>query len=319
LSGTAVIVNEFGAVGIDDAIFVEAIEPGKVLLLANGCLCCTAGDDLSATMNELLGRDDPPQRIVIETTGLADPVPVILRLMSDPLLQQSVYVEGIVTTVDSVNGLETLSKHPVAGRQAAIADLRILTKTDLPDSQPALLCERLRTLNPTSETRTVTCGDISADELFAASRFDPFKKDHDPYAWLRLEAYQSEPLHTRQKRVAFGGAPDEPRSWVLEEEGLVDWSMLSRRLARIIGQHGDVLLRMKALIRTSDGDPRPLILHSVQRLFHPPVRLKSARAISHSHVVVIASEAAESAVEEIRLALREAAHSNLASTARVEQ
>ena len=115
MAGTAVIVNEFGAVGIDDAIFAQSLAADNVVLLANGCLCCTAGDDLSARVWSLARRaDGRPRRIVIETTGLADPMPVLRRLMSDPRLTQATRLDAVVATIDAVNGLKNLDDHPVA-------------------------------------------------------------------------------------------------------------------------------------------------------------------------------------------------------------
>jgi G3E family GTPase len=149
MAGTAVVVNEFGAVGIDDTIFAQSVDAENVLLLANGCLCCSAGDDLAATVWSLARREDRPQRIVIETTGLADPAPVLQRLMGDPRLAQSTRLDTVVATVDAVNGLGNLDEHPVAARQCAVADRRVITKSDLADPEDVgTLKERLKALNP---------------------------------------------------------------------------------------------------------------------------------------------------------------------------
>ena len=131
MDGSVVVVNELGAVGIDDAIFAETVDASNVMLLANGCLCCTAGDDLVVTLRWLTQRSPRPRRIVIETTGLADPMPVLLRLMTDTRLQGALSIQGIVATVDAVNGVRNLEDQPIAIRQAAVADLRIITKSDL--------------------------------------------------------------------------------------------------------------------------------------------------------------------------------------------
>jgi G3E family GTPase len=307
MAGTAVIVNEFGAVGIDDAIFAQSLNPDNVLLLANGCLCCTARDDLTATVRSILRRqDDPARRIVIETTGLADPVPVLMSLMLDRAVQSAGRPAGVVSTVDAVNGMQTLAEHAVASTQAAIADCRIITKSELADhAQIADLTDRLTALNPGARIRLVSHGAIAADDLFAATTFDPFSDQIDPDTWLRPDAYRSGPHRHRPGTRDESG--DQPiRSWLIEETRPVDWTVLSPRLAGILGRYGDVLLRMKGIVHTVDH-PQPLILHCVQRLFHPPVRLTRSASDAQSIIVVIGGYRAEDAVEAIRDALRETA------------
>ena len=148
--GTAVIVNELGAVGIDDAIIAQSTEETNVLLLKNGCLCCTAGDDLTATLLNLARRSaGSPRQILIETTGLADPVPLLLRLMSDPRLRDAIRLDTLVATVDGLNGLANLDDQPVAASQAGVADRRLITKTDLAEPhQIEALSRRLSELTP---------------------------------------------------------------------------------------------------------------------------------------------------------------------------
>ena len=311
--GTAVVVNEFGAVGIDDAIIAEALDPGQVLLLANGCLCCTASDDLAATVWALTERcEDRPRRIVIETTGLADPVPVILRLMAAPRLQTVIRLAGVITTVDAVNGMVTIDAEPVALRQAAVADFRIVTKSDLAgEVATERAMERLKAVNPGTPIRVVSHGDISADELLAAVHFDPFGGDVDPHAWMRLDSYRTSALHRRNgKSIAFGDAyaGTNIATWLVEQDRIVDWEILSPLLATIVGRHGDALLRLKGIIHTT-GDPRPLVLHSVQRLFHAPMPLDRASPNRKSSVVLIGPAAVAPAVAALEDAMAAAAAS----------
>src|SRR5262245_61271742 len=130
MSGTAVIVNELGAVGLDDAIFAETLDRRDIGLLANGCICCTPGDDLALMLLRLTRlTENRPRRIVIETTGLADPVPLLHKLMGHPRLRNAIRLDAVVSTVDAVNGLRNLDDQPVALNQAAIADRRIITKS----------------------------------------------------------------------------------------------------------------------------------------------------------------------------------------------
>jgi G3E family GTPase len=118
MQGTAIILNEFGSVGIDDAIFAETLDSDKIYLLSNGCLCCAPGDDLIKSIKHLLALHEPPDRIVLETSGLADPSMLLQRLMSDRDTSSLIRIRGIVTAVDGVDGLNTLERHAVSRRQA---------------------------------------------------------------------------------------------------------------------------------------------------------------------------------------------------------
>src|SRR5271166_3124232 len=146
LTGTAVLVNEFGEIGLDH-LLVEKLDDNTVLLNA-GCLCCTVRGDLAHALADLLPRvaAGEVRRVVIETTGLADPAPILATLMSDPVAARAYRLDGIVTVVDAVNGMVQLDAQPEAVRQAAVADRIVLSKTDLAD--PPALRERLRRLNP---------------------------------------------------------------------------------------------------------------------------------------------------------------------------
>lgn len=308
MKGTAVVVNEFGAVGIDDAIFAETLDAGSVLLLANGCLCCTARNDLTATVRSLTRREaDCPRRIVIETTGLADPTAVLLALMGDAELQRVARLGGLITTVDAVHGVKNLDEHAVALRQAAVADCRIVTKGDLINpSAIAVLVTRLTELNPGGAIRVVCHGEIAADELYAASAFDPFTGRIDLETWMNLKAHRCAPLHNG--RVSGFRVDTCVRAWLVEEARLVDWTTFSDRLGIILGRYGDAMLRIKGVLRTED-DQRPLVFHAVQRLFHPPMRLSRPASETRSSIVVIGEPRAGVAVAEIEKALTDAASS----------
>ena len=308
MAGTAVVVNEFGEVGIDDAVFADAIGADNVRLLANGCLCCTAGDDLVKTVWALTRREeDRPRRIVVETTGLADPVPLLHRLMADPRLRLSTRLDAIIATVDAVNGLRNLDDQGVALRQAAVADRRLVTKTDLaePGAVEALE-DRLRALNPGAPVRRVSFGAIDANELFGASLFDHETGRADIGRWLGLGGSHDFVLRPHRRRdVRFSGGPDRDDvigTWLVEEEEAVEWAALSPLLGAIIARHGESLLRLKGVIQTAD-DPRPLVIHGVQRLFHSPVRLERWTTRPATTIVAIGDRGAAPAIEDIRAAL----------------
>jgi len=304
MAGTAVVVNEFGAVGIDDAIFAQSVDAENVLLLANGCLCCTAGDDLAATVWSLARRPDRPRRIVVETTGLADPAPVLRRMMGDPRLAQATRLDTVVATIDALNGLDNLAHQDVAARQCAVADRRVITKSDI--ARPAdveALKQRLRSLNPGAEILEVSHGAIGADALLTASLYDAKTGLSDVDRWLNAEAHHHDDHHHEHSHHAANVT-----TWLLEEDRLVDWESFVQKLGPIIGRHGESLLRVKGVIHASD-DPRPIVIHGVQRMFHPPVRLHSWKSAPGTKIVVIGDRAAEPAVAEIAEALSQSAAS----------
>jgi G3E family GTPase len=300
MAGTAVVVNEFGAVGIDDAIFAQSVDAENVLLLANGCLCCTAGDDLAATVWSLARRPDRPKKIVIETTGLADPAPVLRRLMGDPRLAQATRLDTVVATIDALSGLDNLHYQEVAARQCAVADRRVITKSDIAGpSEVEVLKQRLRALNPGAEILEVSHGAINADKLLSASLYDAKAGLSDVDRWLNADAHHRHPHD-------HGHHSHDVTTWLLEEDRLVDWESFLQELGPIIGRHGESLLRVKGVIHASD-DPRPIVIHGVQRMFHPPVRLHSWKSAPGTKIVIIGEKAAEEGVAKIRQALSESA------------
>ena len=193
MQGTAVVVNELGAVGIDDAIIAQSTEATNVFLLKNGCLCCTAGDDLTATLLMLMRRSsEPPRQILIETTGLADPVPLLLRLMIAPDLRDAIRLDALVATVDGLNGLANLDDQPVAARQAGVADRRLITKSDLAEPrQIEALSRRLSELNPGAEIRAISHGTIQASDVLGVSLYDPERRRARLDRWLDLDRYRA--------------------------------------------------------------------------------------------------------------------------------
>ncbi len=305
MAGTAVVVNEFGAVGIDDAVFAQSIDAENVLLLANGCLCCAAGDDLATTVWSLARRSDRPRKIVIETTGLADPAPVLRRLMGDPRLAMATRLDTVVVTIDAVNGVCNLEHHAVASRQCAVADRRVITKSDIAEPTAVEALKRcLRTLNPGAEVVLVDHGQIDAEALFSASLYDAKAARFDIDRWLSVEAHHR---HAKDHGDDHGRHP-HAQTWLLEQDGLVDWEAFLPRIGGIVGRHGELLLRVKGVIHTSD-DPRPIVIHGVQRTFHPPVRLHSWKSRPGTRIVVIGNGDAELGVAEFRRALSECADS----------
>src|SRR6185369_3260808 len=193
MADTAVVINEFGEIGLDHLLVEEARE--DTILMSSGCLCCSIRGDLIDTLRRLYKRRDRGEvprfkRLVIETTGLADPAPILQTLIGDPLLSAFYRLDGVVTTVDAVNGMDQLDRQFESVKQAAVADRLILTKTDLAgEAQRKALEARLRTLNPAAPLLPVAHGAVAAEQLFNAGLYNPAEKSPDVGRWLREEAY----------------------------------------------------------------------------------------------------------------------------------
>jgi G3E family GTPase len=267
LAGTAVLVNEFGEIGLDH-LLVEKLDENTVLLNA-GCLCCTVRGDLARALADLLPRAEAGEvrRVVIETTGLADPAPILATLMSDPVAARGYQLDGIVTVVDAVNGVAHLDAQPEAVRQAAVADRIVLSKTDLADLPE--LRERLRRLNPGAPLLVAVQGAVDAASLLHAGLFDPDSKIPDVRGWLDAEAYADthHPHHHDPNRhdariAAFCLTFDQPLHW----QGVATW------LDMLVATRGESLLRIKGILNIV-GHDRPVVIHGVQHLFHPPALL----------------------------------------------
>ncbi len=267
LAGTAVLVNEFGEIGLDH-LLVEKLDENTVLLNA-GCLCCTVRGDLARALAELLPRVEAGEvrRVVIETTGLADPAPILATLMSDPVAARAYRLDGIVTVVDAVYGMMQLDAQPEAVRQVAVADRIVLSKTDLVD--PPELRDRLRRLNPGAPLLTATHGEVDSAALLHAGLFDPQSKIPDVRGWLDAEAYADthhthhhDPNRHDARIAAFCLTFDQPLHW----RGVATW------LDMLVATRGESLLRIKGILNVV-GQDRPVAIHGVQHLFHPPALL----------------------------------------------
>ena len=265
LAGTAVLVNEFGEIGLDH-LLVEQLDETTVLLNA-GCLCCTVRGDLVRALKDLVPRVESGQvrRVIVETTGLADPAPILQTLMGDPLAATRFVLDGVVTVVDAVNAMNQMDRQPEAVKQVAIADRLVLTKTDLID--PAPLRARLAALNPGAPILVADHGRIDATALLGAG-FDPASKTPEIQAWLNVDAYAGHHHHHHDRNRhdasirAFCMTFDKPLHW----QGVGTW------LEMLIATQGEKLLRVKGILNLA-GQERPVAVHGVQHLFHPPALL----------------------------------------------
>lgn len=258
---TAVLVNEFGEIGVDH-LLVEKIDDNTILLNA-GCLCCTVRGDLSRVLREMLprARRGDIARVIIETTGLADPAPVLATLMSDPVIASVYRLDGIVTAIDAVNGGVHLDTYQEAVRQVAVADRIVLTKTDLADAGD--LRARINALNPGAPIIEARNGTIDPAAVLHAGLFDPTGKIPDVRRWLDAEAFDGEHHHHHDPHVhAFCITLEKPVHW----QGLGLW------LEMLIATKGADLLRIKGILNLH-GQDRPVVLHAIRHLLHPPTLL----------------------------------------------
>jgi G3E family GTPase len=306
MGDSAVIINEFGEVPLDHHL-VEAVA-GEIAVMASGCVCCTMRSDLAETLRGLLARRDAGEiplfrRVLIETTGLADPAPIVQLLLNNPMLNRFVRLDAIATTVDAVHGMAQLDEEPEPAKQAAIADRLLLTKTDLANADEiARLRERLRGLNPGARLHTVLHGEIDPEKLFGAGLFDPSGKPPDVRAWINEPAYDGA-AGPHQHHHGAGVHDARVRAFCLSFDVPLEWGALSEWLARLRRWHGEHLLRVKGILNLA-GEAAPVAIHGVHHVFHPPVQLRAwPDADRRSRIVFITRDLGRAALEE---SLREA-------------
>src|SRR6516225_4481045 len=266
LSDALVLVNEFGEVGLDHHLLQNVAE--STLLLENGCLCCAVRGDLQKALRELLSRrtrSEVPhfRRVVIETSGLADPAPIAYTLLSEAVLRHHFRLSGIVTTVDAVNGTSQLERFPESVKQASMADRLVMTKADLADEEsvPALR-QRLRRLNVSAQildSREVGC-DFS--QLLTDDIYDTAGKSREASRWV-AEEIDEHATHSHTADVqSFAVIFDKP----------LDWTAFGVWASMLLHRHGADILRLKGLLNVA-GVPTPVLINGVQHIVHPPSHL----------------------------------------------
>jgi G3E family GTPase len=315
MAKTAVIINEFGEIGLDHLLVEKGDE--DIVLMSSGCLCCTIRGDLIDTLRNLFvrrvkGEIPDFDRVVIETTGLADPAPILHTLMADPLIAARFRLDSVVTTVDAVHGASELDANPESVKQAAVADRLVLTKTDIADpATTQALKLRLRSLNPAAAVEPAVLGRIAANKLFNAGLYDPRTKSADVQRWLNEEAFGVRPhghehhdghdhehhdghdheFHDGHGHEHHGGHEhgqrhaddhahdldvnrhdDHIRSFCLTYDKPFAWPVIAESLDLLAQTHGQQLLRVKGILHVEE-EPKPVVIHGVQHMFHPPVTL----------------------------------------------
>jgi G3E family GTPase len=277
LADTAVLINEFGEIGLDH-LLVEKISDDLVLL-PSGCVCCTMRGDLIDALERLLrdldNRRANLRRVVLETTGLADPAPVLHTVMVHPYLLMRYRLDGVVTVVDAINGLATLAQHPEAMKQVAAADRLALAKMDLVDTPErrdaaAQLMARLKRLNPAAPILDIAANEARADRLINCGLYDPGSKVPDVRRWLAEEAYAAsapaahEHHHHDDERI---------RALSLASDRALPAATFDMFLDLLRALHGPNLLRVKGIVKIAETPDEPVVIHGVQHVFHPPTAL----------------------------------------------
>ena len=273
MSNSAVVINEIGEVGLDQYFLDEA--DSDVVMLSNGCLCCIVRDDFEATVSRIYARrgsaDLPAfQRLVIETTGLADPAPVIEGFLSNPVLSRCFRLASVVVTVDAFHGERHFDQYFEAIRQVAVADQLVLTKTNMVDAKALMrIKDRLRLINHGADIRNAGDDEIGPDLLFGPGLFDRSGNRLNVDVWMGQHA---EPTiapqhghHAHEERIsAFTLVIDRP----------LDWPSFSEWLRKLRIQRGDNLLRIKGVLNV-EGEARPIALHGVHHVLHVPTTLRA--------------------------------------------
>ena len=274
LGTTAVLINEFGEIGLDHYL-LERVDEATVLL-KSGCVCCSIRGDLRDAIGDLYDRRErglvaPFERLVVETTGLADPVPIVTTLTADPVLCHHFRLGTIVTVVDAVSGLSNLASFEESRRQAAVADRLVISKGDIAE---AAAIDRLRAslgrLNPTAVQLDAARDPQSATQLLAGDIDDPLAEGKEARRWLSEEEelraghhHDADHRHNHgDEIVAFSVRLDEP----------LHWSAFAVWLTMLLHRHSRTILRVKGLLCVA-GVPTPVVIHGVQHTIHPPIHL----------------------------------------------
>ncbi len=266
---TAVIINEFGEIGLDHALIEHTDE--NIVELQSGCICCTIQGDLNKTLIDLFdkmmnGKVSSFNRILIETTGLANPVPIIHTLMSSIELIRIYSLDGVITVVDSINGEKTLDLHEESLKQLALAEKIILSKTDIVDKDEIKsLVYRIKDINPVSQIIFSKFGNIPLEEIFGLGAYDPYKKSADVKKWLAAEKYKDKKHHHHHDVNRHN---ENIRAFSMMSENPVNMIAFSFFRDMITAALGANLLRMKGIVNIA-GEERPAVIHGVQHIFHP--------------------------------------------------
>ena len=306
LSDSAVLINEVGDIGLDHHL-VRSAKP-DVVLLEGGCLCCTVRGELTDTLRDLLfkrGRDGIPKfnRVLIETTGLADPVPILQTLLSDPIVAQHFRLDGVITTVDGVLGMNELDHHFESVKQAAVADRIVVTKCDAAGATELARLElRLRELNPAAPICRSEHGRVEPEVLLNAGLFDAARKIPDVARWLAASAYRPVTRPSVLPGVTATAARRHDarvQSFTMSFDQPLPWEGVIAAMEMLLSFRGEDMLRVKGILNL-EGQTQPVVLHAVQTLLYPLAKLDAWPDDDHrSQLVFITRDVEPAFVEDV--------------------
>lgn len=287
-SRTLVIINEFGETSLDH-LLVSKSSDDQIVELSSGCICCTIRGDLAKTLGDATWRfarngERQFDRVVIETTGLAEPTPILQIISNTPKLYDSYRMQGTVTVVDAVNGAGTLATHPEAQKQVAVADLLLLSKSDLAtEAQETATREAMLLLNPTAPVQLVLQGQTQVSDILALDHAEPVQSSAPLHSWLPTDQLSFAPVsgklgllraeQTSSPPVDLNRHNDRIRAYCYVLEHPVTAAQIDQWLDALMPELGPQLLRLKAILNVV-GFPGPLVVHAVQHLLHPAGLLK---------------------------------------------
>jgi G3E family GTPase len=281
MARTAVLINEFGEIGLDHLLVQQVDE--SVVLLQSGCICCSIRDDLKSALRGLLSRRERGEipafdRIVIETTGLADPGPILYTLLSEPVIRHHFQLGNVITTVDVVNAELHLSRNPEGIKQVAAADRLVLTKSDLAaPGQTDIVCDELARLNPSARIWDAAQEPVDADFLLDVLPFAPAPGQ---------ARYRVENGGARAREDGANGLHTEAvSSMSLVLDRPMDWTAFGIWLSLLLNRHGDDVLRVKGILCV-EGSNTPVWINGVQHIVHPPQHLEAWPTQDHRSRIV---------------------------------
>ena len=291
MKSSAVIINEIGSTGLDHILAAHVDSQhiaDNTILLSNGCVCCTLKNELADTMRDLFFKralQAIPQfdRLIIETTGLADPGPILGNLMNEPVIESVFRLDAVIVTIDAVYGLEQLDSQPEAKSQAAVGDVLLMTKTDLASqTQISQLQEMLQAINATATQHSVINGQIEPALLIDVGLFDPAGKRAQPERWLRT------PVNIKSKSMLTKSAPahDGIASFTITLPNPINWHDLKPIILKLCQTHGKNLLRLKGIIHAADLN-HPIAIHAVHFTPYPPTLLEGWTEVYPTNRIVI--------------------------------
>jgi G3E family GTPase len=301
MAGSAVIINEFGEIALDHLLVTTPAE--NMVLLRSGCLCCTVRGDLVETLADLWGKRErgeiPPfDRVLVETTGLADPVPILRTLATDEDISPRFLPGTVVTLVDAVNGCAQLDAHAESVKQAAVSDVLLVSKTDIAGAAAvSLLISRLARLNPGARVACVVRGEIDAGTLFESDARDPAAHGPEVERWLSAEVAAA---HDHAHAHEVKRHDDRIRTFSLRRDTPVNAAGLTAWLNLLAGLRGANLLRVKGLVNV---DGQPVVVQAVQSVLHEPCVLERWPSADHGTRIVFITRDLEQAEVERTLAL----------------